>query len=443
MAPRARAGLSPASTPHAVAARRRRPYLRARRIAGSRFGGPISIKSASAFLAGLALAASLPLAAQISPDTTESPSAEALRADARSIETLIGDHYAYLDRFEGGRLPVSTRLRAEAEAVSDKRSLLRHAERMLLLLADHHAITGSSTRESWAVVPTFADLWIDAKGGEFTIDAVREGSPAQRAGIASGDRLVAVGGVPIGEAVSAFWADLGVPSAAWRSGFAARVLAAGRRDAPRRLTVRRSDGPVTTHELPNLYSVAAPDRPPVTTVAQGGSLVIRLNDSLGQDASIGAFDAAMARARPGQPVLIDLTDTPSGGNTVIARAIMGWFVTRPTFYQVHRLPNEERRTGIARQWVEQVLPRPGKHHSGPVTVKVGRWTGSMGEGLAIGLDAIGAEVVGGPMAGLLGAIYDYRLENSGLVLKLPTERLYAVNGLPREKFVPKPGRISR
>jgi carboxyl-terminal processing protease len=176
---------------------------------------------------------------------------------------------------------------------------------------------------------------------------------------------------------------------------------------------------------------------------QGGSLLIRLNDSLGQDATIAAFDAAMARARPGQPVLIDLSDTPSGGNTVIARAIMGWFVTRPTFYQVHRLPNEERRTNIPRQWVEQVLPRPGKHHSGPVSARVGRWTGSMGEGLAIGLDAIGANVVGGPMAGLLGAIYDYRLENSGFVLKLPTERLYAVNGLPREKFVPKGRRISR
>ena len=34
----------------------------------------------------------------------------------------------------------------------------------------------------------------------------------------------------------------------------------------------------------------------------------------------------MASATPDQPVVIDLTDTPSGGNTVVARAIMGWFV---------------------------------------------------------------------------------------------------------------------
>lgn len=145
----------------------------------------------------------------------------------------------------------------------------------------------------------------------------------------------------------------------------------------------------------------------------------------------------MAQARAGQRIEIDLTDTPSGGNTDVARAIMGWFVKRPTAYQVHNLPREARRNGIGRQWVEQVLPRAGKFHAGPVTVSVGRWTGSMGEGLAIGFDAIGARVVGGRMAGLLGAIYDYRLETSGLVIKLPTERLTAVDGTPREEFVPR------
>ena len=42
------------------------------------------------------------------------------------------------------------------------------------------------------------------------------------------------------------------------------------------------------------------------------------------------------------------------------------------------------------------------------------------------------------LAGLLGAIYDHRLDKSGKVVKLPTERLYAVDGTPREKFVPAP-----
>jgi carboxyl-terminal processing protease len=179
------------------------------------------------------------------------------------------------------------------------------------------------------------------------------------------------------------------------------------------------------------------DRPVILFTESEGDFLISFNDSLGFDATISAFDSAMARAKPGQRIVIDLTDTPSGGNTTIARAILGWFVQRPTFYQIHRLPAEERRSGIARQWVEQVLPRIGKYHNGPVTVRVGRWTGSMGEGLAIGFDAIGARVEGSRMAGLLGAIYDHKLDKSGQVIKFPTERLSHVNGTPREKFVPK------
>jgi carboxyl-terminal processing protease len=252
-----------------------------------------------------------------------------------------------------------------------------------------------------------------------------------------GDTLTAVGALPITQAVEAFWADLGLSVTAERADYAARVLAAGRRNAPRHLTVERS-GMVRELELPNLYYRQLLDRPLLGASEEGGRLVIRFNDSLGDNGTIAAFDAAMAKARPGQRVVLDLTDTASGGNTSVARGIMSWFVTKPTSYQMHMLPAEERQTGVARRWIEQVLPRPGKYHRGPVTVRVGRWTGSMGEGLAIGFDAIGARVEGEPMAGLLGAVYDYNLEQSGLTIKFPVERLFHVNGTPREAFVPKP-----
>jgi len=270
------------------------------------------------------------------------------------------------------------------------------------------------------------------------VDNVRADSPAGIAGIEAGDALVGVGGVATGAAVEAFWDDLGLTVTPDRAGYAARVLAAGRRDRPRGLTVRDTAGAERRLSLPSFYALPRPDRPPVTETDADGRLVVRFNDSLGDRATIAAFDAVMASARPGQTVVLDLRDTPSGGNTVVARAIMGWFVDEARAYQIHRLPAEERETGIARQWIEQVLPREGKRHHGPVVVRVGRWTGSMGEGLAIGLDALGARVEGGPMAGLRGAIYDHRLPNSNLLIKLPTERLYAVDGTPREDFRPGP-----
>jgi C-terminal processing protease CtpA/Prc len=361
-------------------------------------------------------------------------------ADARSIEALVNSNYAYLDRFPGERMPMTAKLRAEADKVSSGRELVRYSERALALLADHHAITGSSTKESKAVFPSYGDLWVERRGAAYVIEQVRDATPAQREGVRRGDRLLAVDGKPIAAAVAGFWADLGTTGGAERDGYAARVLAAGLRDRQRRLTVQRGSAAPRELVLPNLYSQALLDRRVLDASQFGRSLVIRFNDSLGSDATIAAFDRVMTTAKPRQPIIIDLTDTASGGNTTIARAVLGWFVTKPTFYQVHSLPAEERRTGVARQWVEQVLPRDGKHHRGPVTVRVGRWTGSMGEGLAVGFHAIGARVEGSRMAGLLGAIYDHRLEKSGQIIKFPTERLYAVDGTPREQFVPRPGK---
>lgn len=359
-------------------------------------------------------------------------------ADARSIETLVNENYAYLERFPGGKMPISEKMRAEAAGVDSRDALIRYAERALTVLADHHAITGASLKDSWGLVPSYSDLWIEKKGTNYAITAVRPDTPAAKAEIAVGDRLTAVGGVAIDTAVEQFWSDLGLPVNPERASFAARVLAAGRRSVPRVLSVARASGQPNAIELPNLYYRDRLDRPVLSATEQAGALWIRLNDSLGNDRTIAAFDAAMARSRSGQRVVIDLTDTASGGNTSVARAMLGWFVDKATQYQVHNLPVEERQTGIPRQWIEQVLPRPGKFHRGSVTVRVGRWTGSMGEGLAIAFDAIGARVEGDPMAGLLGAVYDYPLEKSGLVIKFPTERLFHVNGTPRESFIPKP-----
>jgi Peptidase family S41 len=243
---------------------------------------------------------------------------------------------------------------------------------------------------------------------------------------------VAVDGQAIEAAVAAYWTRLGLAPSGERRAYAARIIAAGRRDRPRVLTV--TDGAkVRTLTLPNLYA-NQPQRPAL--MIEGA--VIRLNNSLGDQATIAAFDDAMAAMAPRAPVTIDLTDTPSGGNTSVARAMMSWFVRAPTAYQMHNLPSEQRETGIARQWIEQVLPRAGKYHPGRVTVVVGRWTGSMGEGLAAGFAALGATVCGTRMAGLKGAVDDFDLPRTGLRVKFPAERLYTVAGWPREQIVPRP-----
>jgi carboxyl-terminal processing protease len=122
----------------------------------------------------------------------------------------------------------------------------------------------------------------------------------------------------------------------------------------------------------------------------------------------------------------------------VAKGILGRFVGREQPYQKHVLPSEERDTGIRRSWLELVTPRGDFIYQRPVVVLVGRWTGSMGEGLAMGFDATGTgTVVGTAMAGLFGATFRIVLPRSGIGLNLPAERLYHVNGTPREAFLPK------
>lgn len=360
------------------------------------------------------------------------------REDARAIPSIINDNYAYLERLSGGKYELTAKMQAEAEAVNDKKSLLAFAERALFLLADHHAITGSSFKDSWALVPSYSDMWVERQAGQYRITAVRNGSAAERSGVERGAVLILAGGQPITEAVGAFWSDLGVIQFTdEQANYAVRTLIAGRRDHARQLSLKNPDGRNLSLMLSSRYDFER-DGIPVRFMTGGKAARILINDSLGNSDTIVAFDEAMERVAPKQPLVIDLRDTASGGNTSIARAIMGWFVTKPTSFQIHKLPAEERQTGIARQWIEQVLPRKGKHHKGSVIVLVGRWTGSMGEGLAIGMKSIGAKVMGEPMAHLLGAIEDIRLPNSGMVIKLPTERLYAVDGTPRENFIPEP-----
>jgi C-terminal processing protease CtpA/Prc len=141
--------------------------------------------------------------------------------------------------------------------------------------------------------------------------------------------------------------------------------------------------------------------------------------------------------RDAHALVVDLRDTPSGGHSSVARGILGRFVPREAPYQKHSLPSEERKTGVHRSWLELVSPRGGFVYERPVAVLVDHWTGSMGEGLAIGFDGTGrGTAIGTPMAGLLGATYHLMLPKTGIGLNVPAERLYHVRGTPREEFRP-------
>ena len=73
----------------------------------------------------------------------------------------------------------------------------------------------------------------------------------------------------------------------------------------------------------------------------------------------------------------------------------------------------------------------------PVVVLVNRWTGSMGEGIAIGFDGMKrAKIVGTKMGKLAGGMWSFTLPNTKIRYSLPAEKIFHISGLPREDFVP-------
>ncbi len=105
-------------------------------------------------------------------------------------------------------------------------------------------------------------------------------------------------------------------------------------------------------------------------------------------------------------------------------------------YQMHVIPYETRVLGPTRKFVEYVAPY-GAHYNGKVYVAGGHWTGSTGEGLMIGFDAIGTTTLGSDLAHLLGGLSNEKIDGSTAKVDLGTEQLFTVTGLPRAAYRPQ------
>ena len=166
---------------------------------------------------------------------------------------------------------------------------------------------------------------------------------------------------------------------------------------------------------------------------------IKINDCLYDNELIPVFDSIMQTMKNTTSLILDLRETPSGGNTTVARAIIGWFVNKDHFYQKHEYYAEEKAFGVKSSWEEIVSPRKDKYYGKPLVILCDHWTGSIAEGITIGFDALkrpATKIIGTAMARLNGAVYTYEMPNTKIHFTFPAERLYHINGLPREQYIP-------
>ncbi len=360
---------------------------------------------------------------------------DAYAADAGWLIDQIGAHYAYLPERHIDLAKLRAIYVAKAHAAADDHAFLGVIEHLTGELHDHHATLSTNNAASPQLVPTGAEIWAHFDGAHAVVDEVRPGSDAETAGLRAGDEITALNGAAIVKAVAAAMPQTLTAPDAEAADYVLRVLLAGNHETPRAIDFTARDG--KAHHI-----VLAPFQGPTSAGLltarweSPGIAYIRIENSLGDSDLVAAFDDALAKFKSANALILDLRNTPSGGNTDIAEPILARFIAKAAGYQRVFDPGPGK-SFPKDSWVKEIAPRGPFTFTAPMVVLADHWTASMGEGMTIGLDAMDrATVVGTAMARLCGGTDEFVMPASKIGVHFPVERLYHVNGTPREAFLP-------
>jgi C-terminal processing protease CtpA/Prc len=364
--------------------------------------------------------------------------AKRFRKDFDFLWSTIREDYCYWDKKTTDWTKVRAHYGPIFDTITSRHNFVLLLEKVFNEIYDHHASLSTNTKVSQRLVPSGTDIWAEYINGKPIITEVRLGFGAHKVGIKAGMEVVSANDIPVEKAVQQYLPiSLSKPDKEAKD-YALRVLLAGLSTDDRKITVKEGSQTKTFF----------PDRPLSlliehkynndieSKVLTGNIGYIRINNNLWDNNLIPLFDSVLHSLRKTKALILDLRETPSGGNTTVARAIIGSFIGKEGFYQKHELTAEERTFDIKRSWVELVSPRKNIY-TRPLVVLVNHWTGSVGEGITIGFDALKrVTVIGTSMARLNGAMYSYQMPETKIGFSFPVEKLFHVNGKPRETFLP-------
>ena len=372
--------------------------------------------------------------AACSPSGLENtPGTELLSDLEHSVVELceaVEQRYAYFGKVEPYWDEACKRALGEAEGVVQPAAMLDVLERLIDDLYDPHANLNANDATSPRLVPSGTDLWFEYVSGAYEVVGIRPGTSAAEADIQIGDKLLAFNDVNVEDMIFERIHSGRDQVLQVRESWAVNVVVAGRYDEPRRLSLKRG-------EIVISRDLGDPTPPKETETLRYEILpsnigYIRFNDSLGNNQTVNDFEKALDQLSNTRGLILDLRNTPSGGNTGVAEPILGRFVAEETPYQVTVPLNSPAIRRI-------VSPQGDEPFSQPIIVLVGRWTGSMGEGMAIGLDGMDrATIVGSKMARLAGGTEATDFSKLNLSVFLPTYDLHHLDGTPRHEWSPDP-----
>ena len=350
----------------------------------------------------------------------------------------IDGNYCYFDKKQTDWNKVKEVCTSIFDTISTRAQFVSELEKVLYEIYDDHASLNTNTNYSQRLVPSGTDVWAEFINGRPVITEVRKNYGAEKVGVIVGMEVIAVNSIPVLKAIEPFMGKALRSTGIEAKNYALRLLLAGNHTDSRKLTLQSNLSikdyfPDSPHSL--LEHINYPAM--VESNIKSNIGYIRINNCLFDNALIVVFDSVMQLMKNTRSMILDLRETPSGGNTSVARAILGWFTNKEQIYQKHELYAEQKETGIKRSWFEIVSPRENKYYDKPLVLLVDHWTGSIAEGITIAFDGMKrAKIIGTKMAGLNGAGQTFEMPDSKIRFTFPVERLYHINGLPRENFSP-------
>lgn len=360
-------------------------------------------------------------AREASPARVAAPLATARLAMFDRIWTAVSEYY-YDPRFNGADWnEVRERFRPLAGAAADEDSFQRILRHMLGELRDAHTrlLDPRQAREREADQRLSAGIVLFEVEGQPVVFQVRPDSPASEAGLRPGQRVAAVNGVAIAEALRSSLAEVG-PSSSER---AARVLAflrltAGGAGEPLRLRLSEPGRAAFDVVLQRRPFATAPRFE--SRLLPSGDLYVRFDRIRAPVA--GRIRAALEANRDARGLILDLRSNPGGDGKEGARAI-GPLLAEPII--VARLST---RSGKPPSMLGGLVSLPlqlkagrkgGQVFAGPVVILTNEGTGSTAEVIAASLQERGrAAVVGSRSCGCALGVLKYRKLPDGSALAI-------------------------
>ncbi|HEY0895013.1 MAG TPA: S41 family peptidase [Sphingobacteriaceae bacterium] len=355
-----------------------------------------------------------------------------IREDLEQLLRDLSENYAYLREKNIDLNCLRNHYTRKIRTLKNEEDVVLLYEYLLDEFYDSHLILTTNRQSSFRL---HAPLYVSLQNGKAVITQVWQSRMEDSEHDLVGGEISRINGVDFSRAIDNFPTHCQNKKAPAVREWIANKLLAGRYNEPRVLSVTLLNGRTIRFNLDSVRHAAR--RELLTSERRGHVGVISINNSLGNHELISAFDRTLDSLMGTEALVIDLRNTVDGGNSYVARGIMGRFVAGPQPYQKHSVEEKyDDGPRVERSWTEYVSPR-GTQYTRPVFVLVGRWTGSMAEGLAIGFEGIRrGTVVGTEMERLAGEMTSFGFKHRSYGYRISTARLFHVNGTPREEYVP-------